>query len=119
MRVRDVEIIRLRPGRRNLIAEGRLGIFFAAGNEVAVIADADDLHRAIEVGIGEGVDNVRLELDGPRLAIDMRRLAVADKPFLCRIEPSIHLVLLDQRDRLARHVRRQGLLFNDAAVRLH
>ena len=70
--VGDVEVIGLRPGRRRALAESGLGVGFAALDLVEVIADADDLGH-IAQHAAEVRHHLRLELDRPGLARDMRR----------------------------------------------
>ncbi len=69
----DVEVVRLRAGGRRPVAEGGLGIGLAALDLGMVVADADDLGGLLQ-RVGEIRHHLGLELDGPGLALDMRRL---------------------------------------------
>ena len=74
--VGDVEVVGLRPIGRRTLAQRRLGVGLAALHPVEIVADADDLGDLVELLVDVRHD-LRLELDRPGFARDVRRIGVA------------------------------------------
>jgi hypothetical protein len=81
--VRHIEIIGLRAVGRRALPKGRLGVGLAALHRVQIVADADDLGDLVQL-FGDIRHDLRLELDGPGLVGDVRRIGLPTSQSLPR-----------------------------------
>ena len=109
-RVRDVEVVRLRAGRRDAVAE-LLGSGRGGGrHRIMIVAHTDDLGD-IALEPVEALDHCRLELHGLRLARDVRAVGIDDEPVRTAVEPRGEL-----ERRQERHVARDQAVRDDPVL---
>src|SRR6516165_7784532 len=100
-----------------MLSEGRLGVGFAALYSIEIITYADDLGDLLQV-LSQIRHDLRLELDGPGFAGDMRGIDFGDQPVIATVEPSVETMLAHQFDSPTRHIGGHRLLLQDREVAL-
>ena len=115
--MRDVEVVRLRARRGDLVAQLVVGGALGSGDRVEVVAHADDLRRAVLDAV-EAVDDGGVELHGVRLAFDVCAVPVADVPVSAPIHPDREPGGLEQPDRRLDQLGGDRVLLDDLHLRL-
>lgn len=112
-----IEVVGLRAGGRDMLAELRASRDRGRLDDLVVIADPDDLGGALLEPVEAGDERGR-ELHRPALAIHVRPLHVADVPVGTPVDPDAEAERLHQRDDRGHHLRGNDLLFDDGHIRV-
>ena len=101
--VRDVEVVGLRARRRHVRADALPQLGLGARHQRVIVADADDLHGAVEHA-AQIADHRRRELHRVLLVRDVGRGRVADEPVGAAVHPHVQA----RRQQVVRDLRRHG-----------
>ena len=116
-RVRDVEVVRLRAGRRDAVAELVVRSRSSGRHRIVIVAHTNDLGdtalHAVEV-----VDHGRLELHRLGLAVHVRAVGIDHEPVRPTVEPGVEAERCEQLHGATDQLVRDDPVLDDAHVGL-
>src|SRR5215472_6966366 len=101
-----------------MLSECCLGGGLAALYSIEIITHADDFGDLLQVLVQVRHD-LRLELDRPGFAGDMRGINFGNQPIIATVDPSVETMLAHQFDGLTRHISGHCLLLQDRQVAMN
>src|ERR1700722_1700226 len=100
------------------MAEFRLHDLLDLGDQIVVVAGADDLADGAEMLVLVMVDDGRRYVDRMDLVINVVALAIEDHPLIADKDPGIDAIGMEDIDRLARDLRRDAHLLDHGQIGL-